>query len=475
MSEPQTPSGADPLAGGFEPEGAEAAQAPTAGPATPARKGKSMAELKSNFLSVFGHGFGKFGLITAAVVVVLFVGLAVRSMRSEPATKDTAKVDVPQAPQSKVGVDPIDEREAARRAEIAAREADVASKKGKTYQPDFNPAVTADAASSPANQAMPTCVIDVPGQPCKTGQATAANKVEVTVPAGQSSANKGGGAPTTASQQEAARQQAEDRRLQEAEKARQDYIKVIHAAVTKQVTDLLDGKDGEARSRASSTYSSASYLPSRAATQQASTSTTAADTNANPTSTVTKAARRIPIFKAGKVIFATLDAEVNTDDGGEVFATVRGGKYDGAKLIGKIEQAPRNIRLHFTVLAPQDDRETLTISAIAIREEDAKQGVAEEIDNHIIERYAALFAGSTLSGIGKAAMQPQGETIVLPNGQVLMSNPPLSDKRIAMYALGEVGISAGAEVKKTFSEPPTYKTPAKKGIGVIFLADVNDK
>lgn len=44
------------------------------------------------------------------------------------------------------------------------------------------------------------------------------------------------------------------------------------------------------------------------------------------------------LIKTGTIMYATLDAEVNTDDGGDVLATIRGGKWNGSKLIGKIEQ-----------------------------------------------------------------------------------------------------------------------------------------
>ena len=66
-------------------------------------------------------------------------------------------------------------------------------------------------------------------------------------------------------------------------------------------------------------------------------------------------------------------------------------------------------------------------------------------------------------------------SIVLPNGQVVISQQELSNKRIAMYALGEVGNNAGSEVRKNFSQPPTYITPANKGIGLIFLTDATEQ
>jgi intracellular multiplication protein IcmE len=480
-------------AGGFIDESAQEQQATAATTeapkqAKPAGKG---AELKANFMSVFGHGIGKAALVTVGIVVVVFAALGIRGLNKEQAPDKKAQVDVPGAPPTKINVDPIDEKEAERRAEQGAKEADAAARRGQTYQPDFIPAIAASApvAASGANQALspqPQLNVVVDDQPSNragqppvppNGQAQqgqAPQPVQVAVATGQGTANGGAGnqqnARAVAQQDEQRRQQAEyDRKVA----ARDKYVDAVRTGVKGQVEELMGTKGKEGGLHGVGTYSVVSYLP-RAQNGSGSGISGNSATESGPTGSGSGSKQK-PVFKAGKAIFATLDSEVNTDDGGDVFATVRGGPYDGSKLIGKIEQAPRNIRLRFSTLAPQDDRPTMTVNAIAIREEDAKEGVAETIDNHVVERYSALFFGSVLSGIGKAAMQPQGDTIVLPNGNIVVQNTTMSNKRIAQIAAGEIGTNAGQEVRKTFSEPPTYKTPANKGIGVLFLTDVNQK
>ena len=355
-------------------------------------------------------------------------------------------------------------------------EAESAKLKGQTYQPGFNAVI---AQPPPQNQGSAS--LNIPGQP---GNEPPVPPVQVALPANN---------PQETAQQTQAAQQEEQRRQAELDKQRSErdrYIAAVRGGVTEQAGEMLQGKGKDAGFGGRGIYSTISYLPvARSnATGGAAGAGTAGTAGAASAAVAPAAiAAGIPatadgtgdkkkiLFKAGSTAFATIDSEVNTDDGGDVFATMHGGKFNGARLIGKIEQAPRNIRLRFSVLAPQDDRPTVTINAIAIREEDAKQGVAETIDNHTLSRYTALLAGSLLSGIGRAAAEPQGETLVLPNGQVVISQPELSNKRIAMYALGEIGTNAGSEVRKNFSQQPTYITPANKGIGLIFLTDVTEK
>jgi intracellular multiplication protein IcmE len=353
-------------------------------------------------------------------------------------------------------------------------EAEEAANKGQSYQPPFNPVVNNANASGQGQ--MPPQAAGTANPPASTPPTPPAGSMQ-----GAQANGQGSGQPvpvtvaTGQTQQSASDEQKRQTELDKQRKTREEHISQIHKGVREQVEELLKGGDGNnAGLRGAGTYSSVSYLPSPKAAATTTTANAAGATSGAATKSEVQpsAAKKKVIFKAGKSGFATLDTEVDTDDTADVFATMFGGPYDGATLIGKIEQAPRNIRLRFTTLSPKEtDRPSLTINAVAIREEDAKQGIADVIDNHTLERYTSLFAGSVLSGFGKAASQPQGSVIVLPNGQTVAQQADLTGKRIAMFALGEVGSNAAEEVKKNFAQPPTYKR-IKRNIGIIFVSDV---
>lgn len=473
MSETVQPAGAiDQRAqDGFENEVATLTGAPAQKEGRAKKKDAQFgSELSRNFNSIFGHGVGKIALFAGGAFIVVACAFAVRGFahKGVQTPSDTVQVDIPRPPSPRVSLDPIDPREAQRRAQQAAREADVAERKGQSYQADFTPAVarTRSAADSTFGSQPQISGLDKPttSQPPDAPAKPSPVPVSVTLPTGSAAAQANA---RLLAQEEQHRQAALDRERA----AREKYVDELRNGVKAQIEELIGERDGL---RSAGGYSIVRYMP----VEKAAVSQGIADGHegavGSPVTPQTGAPPKRILFKAGKTLFATLDSEVNTDDGGDVFATVRGGTYDGSKLIGKIEQAPRNIRLHFSVLAPQDDRPTLSVDAIAIREQDAKEGVAESIDHHTIERYSALFAGSVLQGLGQAAAQPQG-TAVLQNGQAVVEQQELTNKRIAMFALGGVGTNAGAQVRQTFGEPPTYKTPANKGIGVVFLTDVAEK
>jgi intracellular multiplication protein IcmE len=415
-------------------------------------KSKKSAELKNNFLAVFGHGIGKFSLIAIIIVIIIMTALAVRGFSGNKQVINVkTQTDVPGAPKTSVSVDPITRKEADRRIQITTKEANDAASKKQTYQPDFVPAIAAENSQPP-----------VPPSASASQHSPA-------------SASSPSASPKQTQEEKDAERRAQTA-YEKQVKARDDEVNKIYDSVKKQVDTLLDkgGKEGGIRS--TSSYTTVSYLPKpMAAASEIKTSIAPASSTPDRAESSNVMERKNTVFKAGNIIYATLDAEVNTDDGGAVFATVRGGQYNGSKLIGKIETAPNNMRLHFMILSPQDDRPALHIDALGIREEDAKQGVAETIDHHILSRYSSLLISSMFSGLGQAAAQPQGETTILPNGQTVVSNSEVSNKRILMYAAGNAGTSAASEIRKNFGQPTTYATPANKGIGVIFLTDVSGK
>jgi intracellular multiplication protein IcmE len=187
-----------------------------------------------------------------------------------------------------------------------------------------------------------------------------------------------------------------------------------------------------------------------------------------------KTAKKL-IFKAGDILYATLITGVNTDDSNNVIATVYGGAYDQATLIGQINVQPNNINIQFNQLSPKDrTKKSIAIQAIAIREQDAKQGVAEGIDNHTFERYSYLFAASMLKAVGKAAEGATQTTVGL-GGAIVQTQEKVTEPReIAKQGLGEVGTTMGNEVRRKFNRPPTYTIPANQGIGIIFMKDTED-
>lgn len=460
------------------------------------------AEMKRNFNAVFGHGVGKAALIIAISVVVILLAVAIRQFQRPASVQEMPQVDVVKSPVPTVRDESVTPREAARRAEVSRIEAERAAAQGKAYQAPFDPKVAAAAvAAEPTNAefnlkaaqpvAEDSAAFATPPAPPRRGdvQAVANTPLNFGGTATTPSAGAGqGGNPTqrgSGNSKDGAAAQAQQQRqeaINRAKAERNAYVAAQTERVMKQVEGIFGNAQGAGGVNDTGAYETVSYRARTSAGGPQSESVATGAVNSVPslgevvgppasTSNITGAGRLV--IRTGNVLYATLDSEINTDDGSQVIATVHGGEWDGSKLIGKVDLAPRNIRLHFETLAPQDGRrETLKVDAVALREEDAKQGMADHINHHTISRYSALAVSSILSGVGQAFRQQNGTTLILPNGGIIQTSPEVDDRRIIGMALGELGTNAGREVAKGFNRPTTYRTDANRGFAVFFLQDV---
>ena len=177
---------------------------------------------------------------------------------------------------------------------------------------------------------------------------------------------------------------------------------------------------------------------------------------------------------AGEMLYATLDAEVDTDDGDMVLATVRGGKFDGRRVMGAVENQEDNIRLRFTLMGGGGKgRPAFPINAIALRTEDAKQGMADVKDRHLLTRLGAVAVSALLQGYGDAWSQTTGTTTVTSGGAVITTQEQEpTHRRIRANIAGRFGTTLANEFQREISRPTTYRVRAGKGFVLLFLSDL---
>ncbi|WPM26070.1 hypothetical protein OGV25_23510 [Pseudomonas sp. P1B16] len=205
-------------------------------------KARKSNEMQRNLQAVFGSGVGKVSLIAAGIVVVALGALAYNGMtaKDEPVGQ-TAKVDVPRAPQPEVSVDPISAAEAERRNQRSSLEAQQAAERGMSYQPGFDPNIVASTSKDYArDQAVQ---FNVPGQPYNDTSAPP----PIYVGAGQPPREEAANAALAARQQGGAGnaqvEEQERRRLEEElKKARQErdaYVSELKSETLKSIKQLM--------------------------------------------------------------------------------------------------------------------------------------------------------------------------------------------------------------------------------------------
>ena len=183
-----------------------------------------------------------------------------------------------------------------------------------------------------------------------------------------------------------------------------------------------------------------------------------------------------PVIRAGDVLYAVLDTEVNSDYKDQaVMATVVQGKFKGARVLGKLTLGGPDgdaLLLQFTSISERTWPTALPINALGVNPETAQQGMASSVDHHYLQRWGTLFATSFLSGYADAVSSAGSATISSDGSSVAVTQAPVSPAGRVMVGLGAVGKAASADAQKYMNRPTTVILNAGVPVALLFVDDV---
>ncbi len=426
-----------------------------------------------NLKKTFGSGPGLIAAVIVGLALILFISLGIRGFNKTDAQSGVVQQPTPPDTHLNQVVSP---EEAERRRQYAAIEASNAANAGNSYQAPFDLNIQDAQSGYAADQTGQFNLSADAANMDASKQSQNQNE--------QQAQNQNANQQVTAQQQEQQRQeaaaaaayQAQQQAYKEALAVRDEDILNRRALLNNQVDSLYKNMLPNGR-HTMSIYYNPSNEQNKGKPGSDNPSIQAPNNPAAPGgSTNTSSVQRTPFIKAGSIMYAQLDAEIDTDDGGPVMATIYGGKLAGAKLLGQVEKGNDNIRLAFRTVSPNDaSKGTFGIDAVALRTEDAKQGLATSINRHTISRYSSLIFSSALAGVGDAFANRQYGTVTqLGNGTtVIAQNDTVNDREIIGNAVGRVGQNLSGEImQRGFNRATTYKVARGTGVAVYFMTDI---
>ncbi len=180
------------------------------------------------------------------------------------------------------------------------------------------------------------------------------------------------------------------------------------------------------------------------------------------------------LYKAGSIVFAVLDTEVNSDNPGPVLATIVQGPLQGSKVIGDLQLQEDAVMLRFSLLSSPEFPASLPLNAVAVDAETARTALATGVDNHYFLRYGSLFASAFLEGMGEAFLAGITQPVVEPentNTLLVVQSADVTTKDAIAVGLGTVGQAWGEHLGDVFDKPPTVTVDSGTGIGLLFMQD----
>lgn len=441
------------------------------------QKALSKSEVRiQNLKQVFGSGAGRIFIVVAVIAIIVFISIAVRGLsgKDEIANSKNTGVDQPSTPVVSASNAPITSSEAKRQSEYDKQQAEKAAENGSTFQPPFQTNIVQDTNANSHDKTSEQTSFFNEQQLKQLKLSDTETSPADTKDNKNATATKDSNNEAVQNQYQLSQEQSErlQKRYDSEVKNRDVYVDSLRKLALKNMENFLGEGSNDALNNYGK-YTTVSYgTPGNQKTKDINAGLLKEKGAISPGTDMQHSTTKKVLIKTGNTMYAALTSPVNTDEGLDVTATIYGGKWNKSVLIGKVVRTADNINLIFTTLAPQDERPTMKINAIAIRESDASRGMATDIDRHILQKWGSLFVSSVMSGYAKP-FQNVGQTTYSNNTTTQTKNEP-SNKEIFASTIGDIGQNASSEIKKGFDREDTYSTPNNTGFALFFLDDVSE-
>lgn len=181
-------------------------------------------------------------------------------------------------------------------------------------------------------------------------------------------------------------------------------------------------------------------------------------------------------LKAGDIIQAILETEVNSKEPSAVMAKVVGGKFSGARLIGSLQVVGKKVVLQFSTINIPGHAKSYAISAVAVDLNTSRTALASEVNNHYFLKYGLLLGSAFIKGWAEAIKSQNQTTQMSENGTITVQTGEKTNKEINREALGEVGTEVASAVRSSQSAlEPTIKVYKDTAIGLLLVSDFSFK
>lgn len=180
------------------------------------------------------------------------------------------------------------------------------------------------------------------------------------------------------------------------------------------------------------------------------------------------------ILPSGKIEYAQMVLEANSDIPGPVMAQIASGIFGGGKLIGTFNTQDEHLVIRFTTLVTKRGT-SVPIEAYAIDPTSSLTGVATDVDHRYFDRIVLPAAAKFIEGLGSAYAQTTSST-TQNSTTTTTSSEDLSTEQEFGKAVSEAA-SQAAQVLDEDGKGKKILVRVRAGtaIGVLFMAPITDQ
>jgi intracellular multiplication protein IcmE len=197
------------------------------------------------------------------------------------------------------------------------------------------------------------------------------------------------------------------------------------------------------------------------------------ETGANPGKGPAK--KKVPIISAGKILYARIVNELDSDHPGPVLAEAVGGQFDGVKFLGSMQREHSALVIRFDKVIYTDGTVD-SIGAYAVSPgARLRSGLASDVDHHYLYRYGSLLASAFMQGFGQSAMYANSTSYPSAMGTPVMGFNGMTIEQQTEMGLGQAGMMLSGQAQNAFNTPTTVKVYANTPVGLLIVAETGQK
>ncbi len=180
------------------------------------------------------------------------------------------------------------------------------------------------------------------------------------------------------------------------------------------------------------------------------------------------------IIPAGKIEYAQMILEANSDIPGPVVALIASGQFSGGKLLGKFQAQEEYLVITFTTLVTKKGT-SIPVNAYALDPGTSLTGLATDVDHRYLKRIILPAAASFVEGLGSAYAETTSETTQNAT-TTTTSSTDLNTKQEFGKAVSEAADTIGEVLSKDGENTkPLVIVAAGTPMGILFMEAVTDK
>lgn len=177
------------------------------------------------------------------------------------------------------------------------------------------------------------------------------------------------------------------------------------------------------------------------------------------------------LLPAGKIAYAQLLTEANTDAPGPVLALLVSGPLKGSRILGTFEEKEELLTLNFDTVVVND--ESISIDAVALDPKTTLPAMATEVDHRYFKRIILPAAAAFVQGVASAVAESGTTTITIQGETVAESEEEKSNEQEIATGVEEAG-QALQDILTEMADNTKVMVKIHAGtpIGVLFLEPV---